>query len=115
MLNLGGELVIEIPDRLLNPYIDLLKEYHAAHPEEPFGTLQEPKPEGSGMYPPRYFPGLHEMILMLKSVGMEIDFHLDESKNTDVQSYIIGPEDPNTGEKEMHIREYFITARKSKD
>lgn len=105
----GGELVLEIPDRMMPPYIDDLIAYHNAHPDEPFGTHREPKPDGSGeYYPPRYFPGALELVTLLKSKGYEIDLHRD------VNSYIVGENDDISGMKKLGLKEYFITARKPK-
>lgn len=110
----GGELIIEIPDRNIEPYASALRAYYAAHPDEPYGTIRDPKPEGfqglegQDMYPPRYFPDINELTLLLKSVGFEID------PKTDIQSYMIERADPKTGEKSLTLKEHFITARKSK-
>lgn len=107
----GGELMIEIPDRMGEPYASSLKEYYSEHPDEPYGTIRDPKPEdfkgldGKELYPPRYFPDINELVLLLKSIGYEID--LEE----DVKSYIIADKE----NKETNaFREYFVTARKSK-
>lgn len=103
VLQRGGELIIEIPDRQMEPYASALKKYHREHPEEPYGTIRDPKPnffkglKGKDEYPPRYFSDINELILLLKSVGYEID------PKADVQTYMIGT-----------FKEYFITARKSK-
>lgn len=102
VMNCGAELVIEIPDRTLEPYAGRLKEYHDKHPEEPFGVLREVY-EGEE-YSPRYFPGREEMLILLKAAGFEIE------PEKDIQTYLI----PNTGEEKIEVKELFITARKSK-
>ncbi len=110
----GGELVLEIPDRNIEPYASALKKYHAEHPDEPYGTIRDPKPadfqglDGEELYPPRYFPDVNELVQLLKSVGYEID------ATQDVQSYLVTGKDPQTGEESLTLKEYFITARKSK-
>lgn len=104
----GGELVIEIPDRMMDPYIQPLEEYHSNHPDEPFGTLRDPKPDENGNYPPRYFPDAMDLISMLKAVGFEID------NEEDLQSYIISHNDSVTNEVKPTLKEFFITARKSR-
>lgn len=114
VLDRGGEFVLEIPDRNIEPYASALRAYHAAHPDEPYGTIRDPKPEGfqglegQDLYPPRYFPDINELTLLLKSVGFEID------PKRDIQSYMIERADPKTGEKSLTLKEHFITARKSK-
>lgn len=110
----GGELMLEIPDRTIEPYATALRTYHQQHPEEPYGTIRDPKPEGftgldgDTMYPPRYFPDVHELTLLLKSVGYEID-----PKN-DIQTYLIEDKNPVSQERTMTLKEHFITARKSR-
>lgn len=114
VLNRGGELMIEIPDRGIEPYASALRVYNAEHPDEPYGTIRDQKPEGfkgqqgENLYPPRYFPDINELILLLKSVGYEIN------PTFDIQSYLITKTDPVTGQESLTLKEYFITARKSK-
>lgn len=103
----GGELIIEIPDRNIEPYASALEIYHVEHPDEPYGTIRDPRPDGGEPYPPRYFPDINELILKLKSVGYEID------PEQDIQSYLITGKAPN-GEETLTLKEFFITARKSK-
>lgn len=111
VLNPGGELVIEIPDRNIEPYASALEKYSAEHPDEPYGTIRDPKPEGfqglegEGLYPPRYFPDVNELVLLLKSLGYEIDI------KKDLQPYLI---EKQNGDTKLTLKEYFITARKSK-
>ncbi len=106
VLERGGELVIEIPDRMIEPYYSRLVDYHNKHPDLPFGTLQDEKPDGDGMYSARYFPGKEELVLLLKSVGFECDI------DKDVQTYFIEEIDPESGKRRMALKELFITARK---
>lgn len=104
----GGELVIEIPDRTQEPYASMIQQFHKTHPDKPFGTLQDPKPDGDGNFSARYFPGKDELLLLLQRVGFEVD------EAQDVQTYDIGQIDEQTGEEKPAIKEYFITARKSR-
>lgn len=114
ILDRGGELILEIPDRKIEPYASALRAYHTAHPAEQYGTIRDPKPadfqglEGEDMYPPRYFPDINELILLLKSVGFEVD------PAKDVQTYLITGNDQSTGQETLTLKEHFITARKSK-
>lgn len=114
ILDRGGELILEIPDRKIEPYASALKKYHSEHPDEPYGTIRDPKPEGfqglegEDLYPPRYFPDINELILLLKSVGYEID------PARDVQTYLVTGKDEKTGQETLTLKENFITARKSK-
>lgn len=106
VLNPGGEVIIEIPDRETEPYAGLLRKYHELHPDEPFGVLRD---EYQGKeFSPRYFPGKEELVILLKAVGFEIN-----SEN-DVQSYFITSKDPDTGQEKTELKELFVTARKSK-
>jgi SAM-dependent methyltransferase len=108
----GGELVLEIPDRKFEPYASALKAYHEEHPDEPYGTIRDKKPDDFDMdnpdryYPPRYFPDINELVLLLKSVGFEIG-------EDDIQTYLIESTDLD-GKRTMTLKEHFITARKSK-
>lgn len=108
VLQPGGELVIEIPDRHVEPYKSALDKYHTTHPDDPYGTLRDPKPGGNGEYPPRYFPDAQELVNLLKSVGFEVDGEMD------VKSYDIETVNPEIGEKSKQFTEFFITARKPK-
>lgn len=114
VLNPGGELVLEIPDRKFEPYASALRAYHAEHPDEPYGTIRDPKPkdfqglEGEDLYPPRYFPDINELILLLKSVGYELDI------DKDIQTYLVEDVSSLDGERTLTLKENFITARKSK-
>jgi len=114
VMDRGGELILEIPDRKIEPYASALRAYHAAHPDEPYGTIRDQKPEGfqglegEDLYPPRYFPDINELILLLKSVGYEVD------PQADVQTYLVTGKDEKTGQETMTLKEHFITARKSK-
>ena len=114
VLEPGGELVIEIPDRKFEPYASALRAYHEAHPDEPYGTIRDPKPddfqglEGEDLYPPRYFPDINELLLLLKSVGFEVDM-----EGGDVQSYLIEDTSATSGKRSLTLKEYFITVRKS--
>lgn len=106
VLNPGGEVIIEIPDRTREPYASLLRKYHEEHPDEPFGVLRD---EYQGKeFSPRYFPGREELIILLKAVGFEIN------PDDDIQSYFITSKDPDTGKERTELKELFITARKSK-
>jgi hypothetical protein len=106
VLYLGGELVVEIPDRSIEPYASAIKAHHLAHPDEPFGTLRDPKPNDDGEYSARYFPDKDEFISMVKAAGFSIG---DE----DIQTYFIETTDPETGKRRLEVKEYFITARKA--
>jgi len=105
VLTPGGELILEIPDRLFQPYASALQAYHEANPDEPYGTIRDRKPDNfdpgnpDRYYPPRYFPDINELVLLLRSIGFEID------TKEDIQTYIVG---------EMTLKEHFITCRKPK-
>lgn len=106
VLSIGGELMIEISDRTREPISSALQKYYAEHPDEPYGTIRDPKPpgfeglQGEELYPPRYFPDINELLLLLKSLGYEVD------PKSDVKKYLIEDEGISTSE-------YFITARKA--
>ena len=108
----GGELVLEIPDRKFEPYASALRSYHEVHPDEPYGTIRDRKPDDFDQdnpdryYPPRYFPDINEIVLLLKSVGFEIN-------DADIQTYLVESKDLG-GKRTMTLKEHFITARKSK-
>lgn len=99
----GGEIYLEIPNRELEPYKSAVKEYHDAHPEDPYGTVRAPKPDGSGYYPPRYFTDVHELAGWLQSFGCEVNLQ------EDISSY-------NVRERtDENIKsEYVLTVRKSR-
>ncbi len=105
LLQPGGSIVLEIADRGLPPYVGPLQEYHTRHPNQPFGTLQDEKPEG-GEYSPRYFPDANELVELLRAKGFDID------PQEAIQTYFIQDTDEETGEKKLAVKEYFITARK---
>ena len=106
VLDLGGVLIIEIPDRKVEPYASALRRYHQEYPDEPYGTIRDKKPEGFAgsnsdeLYPPRYFPDINELVLLLKSVGYEVSMD-------DVKTYLV------QDEEQMTLKEHFIVARKS--
>lgn len=111
VLERGGVLILEIPDRKVEPYASALRQYHEEYPDEPYGTIRDKKPEdfvgleGEELYPPRYFPDINELILLLKSVGYEVSMD-------DVKTYLI-QEEGDSGKDKMTLKEHFIVARKS--
>lgn len=116
VMNPGGTLVIEIPDRMVGSYAESLKNYHELHPDEPFGTIRDSTSTDPGVATmmheeatedtPRYFPDRNELVYLLKAAGFEID------PEKDIQTYLITKEDPATGKKTLQVKELFITARK---
>lgn len=111
VLSPGGELILEIPDRTIEPYASALREYHTNYPEEPYGTIRDRIPndfqglEGETLYPPRYFPDINEIVILLKSLGFDID-------ERDVLTYPVIGKDEKSGQKTLVLKENFITARK---
>lgn len=119
VLNRGGELILEIPNREAEPYATALKLYHQQHHQELYGTIRDPVPPelraemGADYYPPRYFPSREEMVALLKSAGFEIDSPADLSKSKDIKPYYIEDRSAPAGEHRLVLAEYFITARKA--
>jgi len=112
LLNAGGELIKEIPNRKIEPYASALQKYHIDNPTEPYGTIRDKKPVGTGgqeeLYPPRYFPDINELILLLKSKGFDIDLQKD------VQTYMVEDKETLESERGPAFEEYFIVATKPK-
>lgn len=108
VLNPGGELIIEIPDRMVDPYASEIRKYHSEHPNEPYGIVIDSYPDDpTKKYSPRYFPDRTELVLLLESLGYEIDpIH-------DIQTYLLDTTNPETNKKKIELKELFITARKS--
>lgn len=109
MLNPGGLLILELPDRGVDPYASLVKEYHDSHPESPYGTRQDVYKNGEGEaeeFTPRYFPGRSEIVARLQAAGFEIN------PEEDVQTYLITTDDKETGKKRLNAKELFIVAHK---
>jgi SAM-dependent methyltransferase len=110
VMDRGGMLILEIPDRKIEPYASALRQYHQEHPDEPYGTIRDKKPddfeglEGEDMYPPRYFPDINELVLLLKSVGYEVSMD-------DVKTYLVQEEGAD-GKGKMTLKEHFIVAKK---
>lgn len=110
-LERGGELTVEVPDTMVDPYASAIKDYHDTHPDEPFGTHKDTYTAEDGTqreYSPRYFPNRNELVVLLQSVGFEID------PQKDIQTYLITSKDPKTGKERLQVKELFITARKPK-
>lgn len=112
LLNNGGELIKEIPNRKFEPYASALQKYHINNPTEPYGTIRDKKPVGTDgqeeLYPPRYFPDINELILLLKSKGFDIDLQKD------VQTYMIEDKETSESERGPAFEEYFVVATKPK-
>ena len=106
MLVPGGEIFIEIPNRNLEPYKSAVEQFHTSHPDTPYGTVRDPKPDGSGYYPPRYFTDVHELAGWFKALGCEVDIEKD------LQSYDVGAE--AKADDKQKCNEFVLTVRKPK-
>lgn len=113
VLDRGGYLVIEIPDRLVGPYAHSLLKYSKDNEDKPFGTIQDTTSTDPGVSTvvdgqpkkntPRYFPDRNELIILLKSIGFEVETP---------ETYLITNEDPDTGKPVLQAKELFIKARR---
>ena len=115
VMNRGGELMIEIADRNQEPYKTAIEQNHTEHPNEPYGTVRDPKPDGIGTFQPRYLSDAPELVSMLKAEGYEIkvqsaDFNKDNPES-DVRIYEINNQRDNAPQQNSRV--YVITARKS--
>jgi len=109
MLNPGGLFILEIPDRTVDPYASLIKEYHDSHPNSRYGTRQdtfEKDDKTSEEFTPRYFPGRNEIVTQLQAAGFEID------PSEDVETYLITSDNQESGKKQLNAKELFIVAHK---
>lgn len=77
LLTPGGELYIEISNRDLEPHKSSIQSHHESHPDEPIGTVQDKKTDGSGHYPRRYFANIKELAEWCKMNGCDVDFERD--------------------------------------
>lgn len=102
-----GLFILEVPDRAVDPYATLVREYHSTHPQERFGTRRDvySTEEGEGEFSPRYFPSRHELTTMLQSAGFVLD------PQEDIQTYLITSEDEE-GKTRLNAKELFIVAHK---
>jgi SAM-dependent methyltransferase len=80
----GGKVLIEMPDRTFGGYARALRQFHAEHPETPFGTMVDapstgaaPSEQNQAISSPRYFPSRTEMEELLKEVGFVESFRDD--------------------------------------
>lgn len=116
ILDLGGQLIIEIPDRSVGPYAKSLEAYHEKHPKEPLGTIKDTTSTKPGVATetateeddtPRFFPDRNELIELLVSLGYIID------PKKDVQTYLVTNTDPQTNETHLQVKELFMVAQKA--
>lgn len=110
MLNLGGLIYIEVPDRTIGQYARSLNAYSKAHPEEPYGTIRDETSTeagkanrmGEGEDTARFFPGRDELRNLLKQVGF-VEVKID--------TYLITSKDAR-GNEYLEVKELVVTAQK---
>lgn len=114
LLNLGGKIYIEIPDRTVGPYAETMMQQFKQNPAQALGTVRDTTPvvtsastivSGNEEDTPRYFAGETELRLALKAVGLE--FGPD-----DVQTYLITSRDSVTGKTHLKVKEMVIVGTK---
>ena len=112
MLERGGLLFLEIPDRLVGPYAESLNDYHKRHPDEPLGTIRDATSTEAGesttvedesQNTPRFFADRNQIVQALQARGFV---------NVEVKTYLITSKDEQTGEEHLQAKELVIVAQK---
>lgn len=101
LLRPGGEVILEIPNIMAEPYKSMLDIYHNQNPDKPYGLHQEQSADGK-KFSHRYFPSKEEMIRMIIASGLSID------PIVDIESFTFS----DKTDSDKKIEELVIRARK---
>ncbi len=108
VLQNGGYVYIEIPDRGFSKYKDSLDAYHALHSKEPFGTIRDITSQEEGVPnevteqgTPRFFPDKDALFALMREVGFT---------ELEADTYVVASD--SQGKKSFELKELILTAKK---